>query len=72
MLKNVHSIVYINNIAYTCIVEIIIDDDMNKVIDKAEKFIAKNKPAIDKPKAKKEKVPTKLKFGDAGIKCLTK
>lgn len=73
MLKNVHTIVYINNIIYYCIVEFIKDKYMNKVINKAENFINRNKTYKSySSKSKKEKVPTKLKFGDAGIECLTK
>ncbi len=79
MLKVVTAIVYLDNITYNCIDEIINDNDMNKVIEKAEAFISKNKRQNAAIKAKEEpkeeiKVKTNRKFnlGELGINCITK
>lgn len=75
MLKIVTAIVYLNNITYNCIDEIINDNDMNKVIERAEAFISKNKRQNAVIKAKEEiKVKTNRKFnlGELGINCITK
>jgi hypothetical protein len=79
LLKVVTAIVYLDNITYNCIDEIINDNDMNKVIEKAEAFISKNKRQNAAIKAKEEpkeeiKVKTNRKFnlGELGINCITK
>jgi hypothetical protein len=79
LLKVVIAIVYLDNITYNCIDEIINDNDMNKVIERAEAFISKNKRQNATIKAKEEpreeiKVKTNRKFnlGELGINCITK
>lgn len=43
---------------------------MNKVIEKAENFLVRKSTNMPNKKSKKKK--SNLKFGDAGIDCLTK